>query len=390
MHKLFFLLNNNGPMWGKMAFLKRKETVDSTTMDFDLFYELSVPQYAGRTESEVFHNALDELALADRLGFNIAWLVEHHFMPGYSHSSAPELFLAAASQRTKNLRLGFGIIPLPYTHPIRAAERIATLDVLSKGRVEFGFGRGFSPKEYACFGAEMKQSRTVTQEAYEVIKQSFTGQPVNFQGEHFQFESLDVLPKLIQQPHPPLWTAAVSPESYEMAAQMGVGVLAGPFKPWFMIKEDIKRFRKAWAKEQDTASNPNLNSKVGMTIGIFCLEDGKQARALAKEGMVWFYKKLLEQTLPVLQQLYEGYEYYRKVGHISSLAGKAINLTILEALGMVIVGDPEHCRKKLAAFEKAGVDNVLCAIGAGVLPTELTQQSMKILAEQVIPHFKNP
>lgn len=357
-------------------------------MEFDLFYELSVPEHTGRTESDVFHSALDELALADQLGFNIAWLVEHHFMRGYSHSTAPELFLAAASQRTTNIRLGFGIIPLPYTHPIRVAERIATLDVLSQGRVEFGFGRGFSPKEYACFGAEMKESRAITEEAYAIIQQSFSGAPIHYQGEHFQFEELDILPKITQQPHPPLWTAAVSPESYEMAARLGVGVLAGPFKPWFMIKEDIKRFRKAWQQHQGDRIGPSLNPRVGMTIGIFCLEDGKEARQIAKEGIEWFYKKLLEQTLPVLERLYEGYEYYRKMGHIGSLIGKAVNLKVLETLGMVIVGDPEHCRKKLVAFDKAGVDNVLCAIGAGALPTDITQHSMRLMAEQVLPHFK--
>ncbi|MGD8497449.1 MAG: LLM class flavin-dependent oxidoreductase, partial [Chromatiales bacterium] len=95
-------------------------------MRFDLFYELSVPPFLERSERRVFHDTLNEIALGEELGYSTAWLVEHHFMPAYSHSSAPELFLAAASQRTRRIRLGHAIVPLPYNHPVRVAERIAT------------------------------------------------------------------------------------------------------------------------------------------------------------------------------------------------------------------------------------------------------------------------
>lgn len=356
-------------------------------MRFDLFYELSVPAFAGRSEGQVYHETLEELALADELGFATAWLVEHHFMREYSHSTAPALFLAAAAQRTRRLRLGHAIVPLPYHHPVHVAEGLAVLDVLSQGRVEFGFGRGFSPKEYGCFGVEMGDSRSLTQESLDIVRQSFAGDPLTYHGRHFHLDNVEILPKVVQDPHPPLWTAAVSPDSFDLAARLGIGALVGPFKPWFMIKEDIKRYRRSWREHQGENRDNSLNPRLGMTVGIFCLEDGREARRRSKEALEWFYRQLLGQTRPVLEGLYDSYEYYRRMGRLGGLFDHAANLSVLETLGMVIVGDTDHCVRKLKALQKAGVDHVLLAIGAGVLPTESTRESMRVLAEQVMPHF---
>jgi len=372
-------------------------------MIFDLFYELSVPEFAQRSESHVFHETLFELELADQLGFNTAWLVEHHFMPEYSHSSAPDLFLAAASQRTQQLRLGHGIIPLPYHHPIQVAERLAMLDILSNGRVEFGFGRGFSPKEYQCFGADISNSRSMTQEAWEIIQRTFSGEPVNFIGNHYHIENIEIVPKYQQHPHPPVWSACISPDSIEFAAKFNIGALMGPFKPWFMIAADIRRYLKAWQTHHSSNASRNYcnndmtsppgghasppTPRIAMAIGLYCLDDAKQARDEAGPGLVWFYRQLIQQTMPVLKKLYENYEYYRKLGHLRYLYQSMLSLSMLEKLGMVIVGDPQHCIKKLTALQQAGVTHVLCAMGAGVMSSQQTRQSMQVFADKVMPHF---
>lgn len=355
-------------------------------MRFDLFYEMAVPDFAGKNEPQVFQETLEELALAESIGFHTAWLVEHHFMREYSHCSAPDLVLAAASQRTKTLRLGHAIIPLPYHHPLHVAERLATLDILTNGRVEFGFGRGFSPHEYAAFGVDMANSRGLMEESLAIIHQTFDGQTVNFAGKHFKVENVEVLPKFVQQPHPPLWLAAVSPESFELAAKLGIGVLVGPFKPWFMVKADIERYRTAWKKY---AIGPGERPRIGMTVGLLCLEDGQRARGLAKTHILWFYRELLKLTAPVLENLHAGYEYYQEMGPLRFLAEKTLSLAVLEALGMVVAGNPEHCRKKLEAYREAGVDHLICAISAGGVPTEAVRESMHTLAQHVIPYFSH-
>lgn len=355
-------------------------------MHFDLFNELSVPTAGDRDERQVFEDTLAQWALAETLGFTTGWLVEHHFMPEYSHSTSPDLFLAAASQRTQRLRLGHAIVPLPYHHPIRVAERLATLDVLSGGRVEFGFGRGFSPQEYQAFGRDMRDSRSYTEESLQVIRQAFAHGRVNFAGTHFRFDDLPVLPRPLQRPHPPIWTAAVSPDSFELAARIGVGVLVGPFKPWFMVREDIRRYREAWEREQQGADDSaQPKPRVAMTIGIHCHEDPRQARAQARDGLVWFYRQLLGQTRGVLERLYESYEYYRRFGPFRGLMDKTLTLGALETLGMAIVGDPAHCVERLRAIKEAGVDHVLLAFGAGVLPQTETLAAMRLFAERVMP-----
>ncbi|MHB1676670.1 MAG: LLM class flavin-dependent oxidoreductase [Sulfuriferula sp.] len=349
-------------------------------MQFDLFYEVSQPPQLQRNEALAFSQTLDEITLADYLGFGCAWLVEHHFMRGYSHSSKPDLILAAASQRTERIRLGLAVTPLPYHHPVHVAERVATLDILSQGRLEFGIGRGFSPLEYQVFGAQMSQSRTLTAESLAILRLAFARQPVTFHGEHFQMDALDILPYPLQTPHPPLWTAAVSPDTFIWAAQEQMGMLAGPFKPWLMIKQDILQYLNAW--------HASVPPRIGMTIGILCLPDGKRARSLAKKALVWFYQQLFATTLPILERLYASYEHFHELGKFRNLLKLGINLTLLETFGMAVVGTPAECIDKLQKFRDAGVTNLLCAVGAGALETDIVQESMRCIAEQVMPAFR--
>lgn len=357
-------------------------------MEFDLFYELAVPGFTGRSEQQVYEETLEEIALADGLDFHTAWLTEHHFMPEYAHSAAPDLFLAAAAQRTRRIRLGHAIIPLPYHHPLQVAERAATLDILSNGRLELGFGRGFSPKEYQAFGIAPENSRTLVDEALQILLLAFhTTEPISFKGQHFCFDSIAVRPRVVQRPNPPLWMAAVSPASFELAAKLGVGVLAGPFKPWFMVKEDILRYRKSFAHYHGDSTT--CIPRVGMTLGIFCLDDHEQARECARTNITWFYRELLRLTSPLLTDLQASYEYYRKFGSLGPILKGGINLPVLEHLGMVVAGNPAHCRKKLAAYQKAGVDHLLCAVGAGASPSDLNKQSLITLNEHVLPAFRS-
>ena len=350
-------------------------------MRIDLFFELPIPPQLARTESQAVADWLDEIALADQLGFGCAWLVEHHFMRGYSHCSKPEILLAAAAQRTQRLRLGLGVIPAPYHHPVHLAERVAMLDVVSQGRLEVGLGRGFSPREYQAFGVNMEHSRTLTQEALEILRLSFTRRPVSYQGQHTTLENVDILPHVVQQPHPPLWSAAVSPETFEWSAHQGLGVLAGPFKPWFMTHADIQRYQAAW----NNATLP----RVGMTLGILCLPDGKRAKQLAQPAFEWFYKALYQTTLPVLEKLYPSYEHFRELGKFRHLLALGVNLGLLQTFGMAVAGSPAECIAELAKYRAAGVTHLLLAIGAGAVSTEIVRESMQCIAEEVMPALQD-
>ncbi len=356
-------------------------------MRFDLFHELSVPEFLHTSETEVLENTLRLWELADRLGFTTAWLVEHHLMPEFSHSTAPDLVLAAASQRTRQLRLGLGVVPLPYHHPLRVAQRVGMLDQLSGGRLDLGIGRGFSPREYATFGAAMGESRARVDAGLDALHQAFATGRITQHGPFHHLDDVPVMPRPVQTPHPPIWTAAVSPESFTWAAERGIGALAGPFKPWQMIREDIRLYHAA--RDRGGAES-GAAPRVGMTLGVLCLPDGKRARREAKPAFEWFYHHMFRQTLPVLERLIDGYDYYRSLGRFRHLIKAGINLKILDTLGMTLVGTPAECRKRIEALRTAGVDQVLLAFGAGAVPHHLAAESMQCFAEEVMPAFADP
>jgi alkanesulfonate monooxygenase SsuD/methylene tetrahydromethanopterin reductase-like flavin-dependent oxidoreductase (luciferase family) len=318
-----------------------------------------------------------EIELADRLGFHGVWLVEHHFMPAYSHCSKPELFLAALSQRTSRLRLGFGVVPLPYHHPVHVAERIATLDVLCGGRVEVGIGRGFSPAEYAAFGVPMEESRTRVEESLSILRAAASGEPVTFAGRHFRLDGVAIVPRCVQRSHPPLWTAAVSPDTFDWAARAGLGVLTGPFKPWPMLAVDIRRYRAAWHHPDPP--------RIGMTVGMLCLRDGRRARSLAAPALRWFYGELLRVTAPVLENLFPSYEQFHDLGRFRRLLRFGARPRLLELAGLTVVGTPDECLARLERYADAGVTHLLCAVGAGALPTEVVRESLECIASDVLP-----
>jgi len=349
-------------------------------MQVDLFYELSIPDFSQLSQSQLFAQTLDEIEFADKLNFSTTWFVEHHFMPGYSFSSSPDLILAAASQRSKRIRLGFAIIPLPYHNPLHVAERIATLDILSQGRIELGFGRGFQPKEYQAFGANIEQSRLLTKDSINIIKNALSNASFSHKSQFYDFNNLELTPNCIQSPHPPLWMATVSPDSFDIAAELEVNAMCGPFKPWFMIKEDIKRFKKTCAVQ-------NKPLKTAMTVGFFCHQDAKQAKRIAKPAMEWFYRQLFHFTRPILENLYNSYEYYHQYRLFQPLLNKLAHYTVLEKLGYIIVGDPEHCRTKLLQLKQAGVDHVMLAIGAGGSDSQDTKNCMQLVNDEIIPYI---
>ena len=336
-----------------------------------------MPPQLGRSEPDVYSDSIAEIERADALGFHGVWLTEHHFMPGYSHSSKPELILAALARRTSRLRLGLGVVPLPYHHPVHVAERIATLDLLCAGRLEVGIGRGFSPQEYAAFGVRMADSRSLVDESLAILRAAAGEAPVDFAGRHFTLEGIDVLPRPVQRPHPPLWTAAVSPETFEWAAQAGLGVLAGPFKPWFMVASDIRRYRDAWSRAEPM--------RIGMTVGMLCLRDGDRARRLAAPAFRWFYDALLRVTAPVLENLLPSYEHFRDLGRFRRLLRFGARPRLLELAGLTVSGTPAECITRIRRYRDAGVTHLLCSIGAGALPTAIVRESLECIAADVLP-----
>src|SRR5207245_8526213 len=202
-------------------------------MQFGIFYQHQLPRpWVAGAELKLFQDALDQVELADKVGIDYAWEVEHHFLEEYSHSSAPEVFLAAASQRTKRIRLGHGIVlmPPPYNHPARVAERIAMLDLVSGGRVEFGTGESASRLELEGFCVPPAEKRAMWREAVAQVALMLSESPYpGYDGKYFKMPPRNVLPKPVQKPHPPMWLACSSRPMIHLAAQPGLRALTFAF-----------------------------------------------------------------------------------------------------------------------------------------------------------------
>ena len=256
-------------------------------MRFGLFFEHQVPRpWHDGDEARVFAEALEQIELADRIGIDCAWLVEHHFLEEYSHSSAPELFLAAASQRTQRIRLGHGIMhTLPaINHPARVAEQVATLDILSGGRVEFGTGEGSAAAELDAFGVDPNDKRAMWEEGVRVALRCLTETPfTGHAGDHVRLAPRNVVPKPIQRPHPPVWVACTRRETIQLAAQHGIGALSFSF----FDPEEARRWVDDYYETLATQAVPigdAVNANLACVTGFFCHEDERVAIGRGAEG----------------------------------------------------------------------------------------------------------
>lgn len=339
-------------------------------MEIDLFMELPTPPGTGSTARSSVEDALATARAADRAGLGAVWLAEHHFLGDYSTSAAPDMVLAAMARETQRIGLGFAVVPLTIHDPVRVAERLATLQILSKGRAMWGVGRGVTQTELEAFGVKPAESRAVFRARFaELTRILETGCVVR------DGKSLHVSPKP-EHPFPAGWLAAVSPESFDLAAELGLDVMAGPFKPWPMVAADLKRYRRL-----------RPNGKTSFTMAVYCDDDHARARKRAEDGILWVYRQIMEVSRPFLTQRMAGYEHYRTLGWIAPLLDKVLSLGALETLGLAAVGDPDHVAKRLGALKDSGLDRIGLMIGGGDLSRAETVACVERLATDVMPRL---
>ena len=332
-------------------------------MKFGIFYELQMPRpWVADGELTLYQNALDQVELADKLGYDFAWEVEHHFLEEYSHSPAPEVFLAAASQRTKNIRLAHGIMQLTTTHPARCAERIGALDLVSRGRVEFGTGESASSTELEPFGVAYDEKRAMWEEAIRAIIPMFKDGASEHHGKYFDMPLRRVLPKPIQKPHPPLWVACSALETIEMAGRRGFGALAFQFLSADAAHAWVHAYYNAFVKRQEKLADYQVNPNIALTSYFMCAPTDAEARRRA-DGIPFFQFALRfygqsatrERPAPGTVNLWDEYEKWKRE-----------NPDGLErALRGGLIGSPETIRNKLRRFETSHIDQVILLNQAG-------------------------
>ena len=358
-------------------------------MEFSVFYEMETPRpWTALSEYEIQHQALAQIELADRVGFDCVWEVEHHFLEEYSHSSAPEVFYGAVSQRTKNIRIGHGVrlLPFQFNHPIKVAEQAATLDILSNGRVEFGFGRSTTAAELDGFCVDYERTRDEVAESLEIILKAWQNDYLEHDGKLLSVPRRAVLPKPIQKPHPPLWMACVAPDSYVMAGERGVGVLSFALS-WNHVQKCIAAYRKAIAELKKPVSTL-VNDRFAGLILPAVVENEEELR-IAVDGARWFLVNVTELFRPLMakNKLYT-YEYLREIFALDEEPAKLSDEEILDH-HMVCIGNAEQVIRKIERLERGGLDQVCCLMQVGHVPHAHIMNSIRRFGREVIPHF-NP
>ncbi|HET6811419.1 MAG TPA: LLM class flavin-dependent oxidoreductase [Acidimicrobiales bacterium] len=366
-------------------------------MKLDLLYEIDVPKpWPGphphgqrRAEQAAYREALEQIRLADRFGFNTTWHVEHHFREGRSHSPAPEVILGALSQCTENLRLGFGVTLMPhaFTPPMRVAEKVATVDILSGGRVEWGTGRS-TPMEQTAFGVDRDHSREQWQEAIEAVVRMWEEEYFEFHGKYLDFPRRMVTPKPVQDPHPPCWMAATSDGSAAVAGGLGLGLLS------FSIMQPLDRMARHIAEYRKAAADPTpltrvTNNRVAAYTLVHCAETMAQCEANGIwDSVWWWYKNLAEFTLEwelphfSEEQKDQAFPLLRQ-----SMEGNFDPRSFSEA-DMIIVGDPDRCFEKMVRYAELGVDQLICYVQFGYLSHESVMRTIELLGTEVIPRLE--
>ena len=354
-------------------------------MKFGIFYELQLPRpWEAGGEHQLYHNALNQLELADRLGYDYAWEVEHHFLEEYSHSPAPEVFLSAASQRTRDIRLGHGIIQLTTNHPARVAERVAALDLLSNGRVDFGMGEGGSITELGPFNVELEEKRAIWEDGVRAILPMFKDGGCEYHGEYFDFPLRNVLPKPLQKPHPPLWVACSQLETIEMAGRRGIGALGFQFVSADAAYAWVHAYYNAFTKRMDKLTDYQTNPNIALVTYFMCAETDEEARRRA-DGIPFFQFALQfygarqgrQRPDPGTVNLWEEYEKWKR-DNPENLA---------RALSGGLIGSPETLRNKLRKFETSNVDQIILLNQAGKNKHEHITESLELFAKEVMPEF---
>jgi alkanesulfonate monooxygenase SsuD/methylene tetrahydromethanopterin reductase-like flavin-dependent oxidoreductase (luciferase family) len=309
----------------------------------------------------VYARALDRIEIMDRAGYDAVWLAEHHFS-GFSVCPSVHMVGTLAAARTRRLRIGTGVSLAPFYHPLRLAEEVALLDLLSGGRVNWGAGRGFARVEFEAFGVPPEESAARFRETVEIVLRAWTDERLSFSGEHFRFDGIEVLPKPMQRPHPPVWLAASSDSAIDWAAGRGFSILMDPHSS----AAEIGRKRRRYAERLAAAGFSEAGRDIPVARLVALGRNAEAAAAVARSGAEWMVNSYLgAQHRPVMQGSFtpDGVDPIRRY----------LDDVILHGTPDAVVDQILRLR------DEVGLDYLLCA--------PLSHETFLMLTDKVVPRL---
>ncbi|MGC2525216.1 MAG: LLM class flavin-dependent oxidoreductase [Stellaceae bacterium] len=309
----------------------------------------------------VYARALERIEIMDRAGYDAVWLAEHHFS---SFSVCPSVHMVGtlAAARTRRLRIGTGVSLAPFYHPLRLAEEVALLDVLSGGRVNWGAGRGFARVEFEAFGVPPEESTARFRETVEIVLRAWSDERLHFAGEHFRFDGVEVLPKPTQRPHPPVWMAASSDGALDWAAGRGFSILMDPHSS----AAEIGRKRRRYAEKLAAAGFPDAGRDIPVARLVALARNAEAAAAVARGGAEWIVNPYLGAQ-------------HRPVMH-ASFTPDDVDPVRHYVDEVILHGTPDAVVDQILRLrEEIGLDYLLCA--------PLSHESFLLLTDEVLPRL---
>jgi alkanesulfonate monooxygenase SsuD/methylene tetrahydromethanopterin reductase-like flavin-dependent oxidoreductase (luciferase family) len=354
-------------------------------MRIGTYFFLQAPP--GRTADAIIADEVEQMVLSERLGFDSVWLTEHHYAD-YGLSSAPSVLLATVAARTERVTLGMAVYVLPFHHPLRLAEETATLDILSRGRLVVGLGRGNRPLEFLGHGVPQEENRSRLEEGLEVLRRAWTEERVTFHGRHWQIDDVPVYPKPVTRPHPPLAFAVSSPESLEWAGANGFAIMSsGLFTPLDKTLEQRRVYVEALrAGGRSEAAIVGLLGRWVVTKHVYVAPTDDQARAEAEEPERWYLDAFARSIRPDGLRGLSASTYERAADAAARMAELRWENLVEDSL---LIGSPATVRRKVAELRESGVGELLCWMNFGGIPPERARRSMRLFADEVLPEFQS-
>jgi alkanesulfonate monooxygenase SsuD/methylene tetrahydromethanopterin reductase-like flavin-dependent oxidoreductase (luciferase family) len=352
---------------------------------FGLMTQLQIPRPSEpQAERTAYRNLIDQGVAGESAGFHYFWLTEMHFFKQIGHSPCPDLLHAAISQRTQRIRLGFAVLLLTLHNPYMLAERVATVDVLSNGRVDFGFGRGSTPYMTEAFGVKGETNRDLAAEALTATMKMFEQEEFpGHKGKHFDLPPRHVLPRLIQQPHPPLWIAASNLSTYKFAAEQGVGVIGVTRNSVSETRDAIRTYRETIrGADRSKFIGKFANEHLAAFAITCCHEDDRTGKDIACAAARW-YNGDNDAELNRVR--------FATAGGKDAVVAKfrARNNDQLLEDGMAIGGNPDSISRQVEKWAKAGLDQMIFVLQAGNTTHEQVMRSIELIGRKVIPRFES-
>ena len=353
-------------------------------MKFGTYYFLQATP--GRPAAAIVADEVDQMVLSERLGFDSVWLTEHHYAD-YGISSAPSVLLATVAARTERVKLGMAVWVLPFHNPLKLAEETATLDILSRGRLVVGLGRGNRPQEFLGHSVDQDESRTRMQEGVDVLRMAWTEETVTYHGQHWRFDGIPVYPKPMTTPHPPLAFAVSSPQSIEWAGTNGFPILSsGLTTPLESLQNQRATHTAALKKAGHPESTiESLLRQWIVSKHVYVAPTDEEARADAEGPEKWYLSAFERSIRPTgLSGISEAVRQQATAAADRAASHRWEDLVE----DRLFIGSPETVRRKVAELQAIGVGEIICWMSFGGLAPEKVRRSMELFASEVIPAFR--